>query len=161
MGETEGVHDFNIGSAPSCGSILKTASNNSFWCFNTKDTIKTVILRLERILNLVPPHIKNFHLKVDAEGADLAVLKGAGSHIKKFGTVIIECFFNNVTHHDGDCRINDAVRYMDQYGFEAHVLGQGISQANILFVPHSGAINLPPLLKQTNLQMRDLYRKVQ
>ncbi|CAB9524398.1 unknown protein [Seminavis robusta] len=160
MGETEGVYDFNVARGPACGSILKTARNNSFWCFDSKDTIKTAVLRLERILDLVPPHIDNLHLKVDAEGADLTVLKGAGDQIKKFGTVIIECAYSNVTRHEGDCHVHDAVKYMDQYGFEAHILGKGKNQANILFVPRQSTIVLPPLLRVHRLAMSGLYRKL-
>ncbi|CAB9530333.1 unknown protein [Seminavis robusta] len=124
------------------------------------DTIKTAVLRLERILDLVPPHIDNLHLKVDAEGADLTVLKGAGDQIKKFGTVIIECAYSNVTRHEGDCHVHDAVKYMDQYGFEAHILGQGKNQANILFVPRQSTIVLPPLLRVHRLAMSGLYRRL-
>jgi hypothetical protein len=128
MGETEEITEFNVALGPACGSILKTTSDNKFWCADSNIKISTMILTLAGFLPLIPKgvereskssptgksSIQQIHLKVDAEGADLAVLRGAKEYIDMLDTIVIECKAdtNEKNFREGECVASDAVKYM-------------------------------------------------
>ena len=77
VGENEGIANLNIAAAPACTSLLKTSANNKFWCARSHSSIKVPVITLDGLLNLLPDTISNkqIHVKIDTEGADLAVQK--------------------------------------------------------------------------------------
>jgi len=92
LGETEGIISFNVGVAPACGSILEFSPKDTpHWCMSSQQKIQVPILKLGSIIDMIPATICDIHIKIDAEGADMLVLKGGGDSIKRAGSVIIEC----------------------------------------------------------------------
>lgn len=163
MGETEGVADFNIGAGPACSSILKTSSENKFWCADAKETIKVPIMTLKNFLALIPESIEQIHIKVDTEGADLAVLRGAGDFIHKVNTFVIECKSDDEKgkFRDGECVQSDASSYMEKKEF--HTLDVEIQGdlVNMFFVNSKYKGPLPKFLAEDpNQEYSSFYKKL-
>jgi FkbM family methyltransferase len=128
FGAEEGIQNFNIASGPACGSLLKQSNASKFSCSKAKRKIQVAVLTLEGLIQRIPPFVDSFHLKVDAEGADLMVLQGAKETIRKFQTVIIECTDtdnNQTAIHEGECSLSAARQYMASYGFTTDWEEQG------------------------------------
>ncbi|CAB9500338.1 unknown protein [Seminavis robusta] len=81
-------------------------------------TMTVMVFPLKDLLDHIPSNIKSIHLKVDAEGADLQVLKSAGDSLKKVSSVVIECqdLEPNDKHilRQGSCLLSQANEYMCQ-----------------------------------------------
>ena len=167
MGKKEGRTSFQVGSAPACSSILQTSAKNKFWCAETTERIETVVFRLEDFLELLPSSVLgSVNLKVDAEGADLDVLKGAGDRIAAFDTIIIECNPPNGTEtfRDGECTFEDAKAYMETMGFNTTSYDIQGGLVNMYFVnlarsSSSSGIQLPTYFRSSSLVFRDFYKQ--
>ena len=90
LSNTEGYVEFHENYVPACGSILKSRQGG-WWCTHTTNTIEVPTLRLDTLLQLLPPNYSFFYLKVDTEGADHLVIEGGGDYIGKFELVSVEC----------------------------------------------------------------------
>lgn len=112
VGPEETTSQFNIGTGPACSSMLDSHDDSKFWCAKSRGKITVNVVTLESILDLIPDNIQDLHLKVDTEGYDLEVLRGARDSIRKFQTVIIECNERDKSgktlHYDGQCLMEDA-----------------------------------------------------
>lgn len=169
MGENEGITSFNVGTGPACSSILQSNSNNTFWCAKSSRSIQALVLQLVHVIALIPPSVDNIHIKVDAEGADLLVLKGAGSALSRVHTIIIECFGTEAdqktaVHQEGGCYQPEAEAYMKSVGFPTHsVEGQGSTQVNIFFENEKmKSKGLPKILKGMQVDpFNKFYPKMQ
>jgi len=102
LGESEDVANFNVATGPSCGSLLGEGKSD-FWCTKTKETIRVQVYTLRDFMELMPSDGLNYHIKIDAEGADLLVVKGAQESIRRFDTIVVEC--QNVPSSD-DSRLH-------------------------------------------------------
>lgn len=142
MSTEESTANFNIGTGPACSSLLKESRGNKFWCANQKGTERVMVFTVEDLVALIPDHL-NVHLKVDTEGADLFVLKGAGDAIHRFVTIIIECNSDeaskNETYHEGECVEANAMKFMCMEKGMCHgkSKGQG-SLVNIMWTRKEG-----------------------
>ena len=130
VGENEGMANLNIAAASACTSILETSARNKFWCADSKRSIKVPIITLDGLLGLLPDDtsIEQIHVKIDTEGADLAVLRGAAKTLQRIDTVVIECNSNagNRTFRDDECIESHALEYMKERHFtDAHAKEQG------------------------------------
>jgi FkbM family methyltransferase len=166
LGQQEGVAMFNVASGPACGSLLERNEASKFWCTQVKQRLRVTILTLEGLLRLVPARVEEFHLKVDAEGADLMVLQGAGDAIRRFQTVIIECMPDDngtgseVAYHVGGCQLTPARKYMELHGFSVEWHEQG-GLINMFFLNRNKTGPLPDFLsKQGRLAYRAWYQNV-
>ena len=80
-------------------------------------------IRLDSLLCLVPPHVAIEYIKVDAQGSDLAVLRGAGDQLLRVRAVTAECQDLDRGENDprrfyeGACRVADLRAYMRTWGF--------------------------------------------
>lgn len=155
LAQTEGVVDFHVGAGPACSSLLPASANNSFWCAKTIETIPVMVFRLQDVLDLIPPRIRSIHLKVDAEGADLQVIQGAGDSIQRCDTLIFEC--QNVTEHEHreqGCVYGAAERYLSPLGYNGRFLTQ-LGQGNAMF--YRGVPSIPSFLKHEKIAFRQWY----
>lgn len=164
MADREHKTIFNIGSGPACSSLLPEAANNTFWCAKAKQSIAVLVFTLKDLLDLVPISqiTDGLHLKVDAEGADLLVLKGAGKSIRQFDSVIIECNSKKLVYHEGECFYDEAKSYMASQGFDGtDVKGQG-DLINAFFWKEQGPTIVPSLLYQNTgvLTFRSFYKQL-
>lgn len=136
LGLEEGIALFNVATGSACGSLLERNNQSAFWCTKVKQRIKVVVLTLHGLLRLIPPTVKSFHLKVDTEGADLMVLRGAKESIRLFQTVVIECGDDNnvhVRHHVNECQLSQARQYMENLGFSVEHQNQA-DLVNVFFL---------------------------
>ena len=162
VGENEGIANLNIAAAPACTSMLKTSANNKFWCARSHSSIKVPVITLDGLLNLLPDTISNkqIHVKIDTEGADLAVLKGAARTLQRIDTVVIECNDDakNQTFRDDECVASHALEYMKERGFkDAHVEEQG-GLVNIFFARDDYHGPLPDYFLRRGLAMHKFYQ---
>jgi hypothetical protein len=111
---------------------------------------------LEGLFELFPGNI-DIHLKVDAEGADLLVLKGAGKSIKRLSTAIIECFPNKeADFFEGGCLWPAAEKFMQTNGFLTASEGQG-NQVNGFFVNKALNVTIPPFLLEGSILFLTIF----
>ena len=163
VGREEGIINLNIAAAPACTSILETSAKNDFWCANHHGAINSVkvpVITLGGLLELLPSTLEAIHVKIDTEGADLAVLKGAEDVLQKMDTVIIECNndVTNRTFRDDECMASKAVKYMGERSFNTSIVkGQG-DLVNIFFARDGYHGPLPGYLRQPGLEHRAFYQ---
>jgi FkbM family methyltransferase len=161
VGPEETTSQFNIGSGPACSSMLGTHADNKFWCAQSKGKITVNVVTLESILDLIPDNIQDLHLKVDTEGYDLQVLRGARDSIKKFQTVIIECSEQDKSgktlHYEGQCLKEDAQAYMEAFGFSTKWESQGVGLGNLFFYNTKLNRTIPQMLKHARITFRKWY----
>jgi FkbM family methyltransferase len=165
VGREEGIANLNVAMAPACTSILNTSAKNDFWCADHHSSIKMVkvpVITLGDLLELLPlDDLKNVHVKVDTEGADLAVLQGAGNMLQSVDTVIIECSneATNRTFRDDECTTQRALKYMSERGFNtSSVKGQG-DLVNIFFARDDYRGPLPDYLLHGGLVLHEFYQE--
>jgi hypothetical protein len=79
----------NLNYADACASLLPSHPE-AWWCAHTVGHMAVPVVRLDYILEMLPPEYVLHYLKVDTEGNDLHVLRGAGNYIKKFRYVSAE-----------------------------------------------------------------------
>jgi len=93
MAETEQSRvNFQMSDSNHCGSLLKANENNNFWCWDTASELVVTVFRLEHLLDMIPNStvgIKSINIKIDAEGADILVLKGGGKALERVSSVIL------------------------------------------------------------------------
>ena len=176
LGESEGTVDFNIAPGPACGSILPVHDKNTFWCAKSIGQRKVMLFKLKDILDMLPTHNPQgipiqVHIKIDAEGADLMVLKGAGAATfreRPISTVIIECMTDSGNETEaqehfrtGDCVNREAIQWMcQQAGFcKAHI-DNGNRLSNI-FWAHPGLIPDSPEFQEDERIYGQLGHKVE
>jgi FkbM family methyltransferase len=167
VSDEEGTAEFNVGDMPACGSLLEFRDGNTpHWCMNSRQKIKAVTLRLESILRMIPPRIEDVHVKVDAEGFDLNVLRGAGRALTRARTVIIECI-NYKTRQEiptGTFNCSDALEYMETLGAFQEVTpsskghGENLFWMQLNWTSSSG--ELPEFFK-ARLIFTEFYRHVE
>jgi len=162
VGENEGIANLNVASAPACTSILQTSALNEFWCAQSSRSIKVPIITFDGLLGLLPEGIKQIHVKIDTEGADLAVLRGASKTLQRIDTVVIECNTDtaNKTFRDDECKESHALEYMKERNFKnAHVDGQG-DLVNIFFARDDYHGPLPGYLLRGGLTFHKFYQEL-
>lgn len=165
LGETEGVTNFHLAPGPACGSILQSSKTTKFFCAKTTSKKQVLLFTLYDLLSLIPTTITDLHLKVDAEGADLIVLKGAGSSIRRFQTVIHEC--QNLRkgdpelHRAGGCLWKEAREYMCKQGFcSANWIVQSPTQGNGFYRQDPKTAHIPELFETPDvLAFAEEYKK--
>ena len=161
VGENEGIANLNVAAAPACTSILQTSALNEFWCARSSGSIKVPIITFDGLLGLLPEGIKQIHVKIDTEGADLAVLRGASKTLQRIDTVVIECNSDtaNETFRDDECKESHALEYMKERNFKnAHVERQG-GLVNIFFARDDYDGPLPGYLLHGGLTFHKFYQE--
>jgi FkbM family methyltransferase len=166
IGDEEGVVDFNIGMGPACSSLLQKTNTTGFWCVNSSKSIRVNKFELKSVLELIPKTIESIHLKVDAEGADHLVLRGADTAIHRFKTVVIECQDMPKNHPDryfeNSCVYKEVKEYMckDQGICNARKEGQG-GLINVFFIPsNEDKVAIPNFLKTPGVAFGVWYAEV-
>lgn len=102
-------------------------------CLSTLDSLR---------LNLRAPGL----LKIDAQGYELEILKGAANSIKSFEAILLEVAVLEI--NEGAPLLNEVAAFMDRLGFEAceilevhrRPLDNAMSQVDIIFVRKDSAL---------------------
>ena len=114
-----------------------------------KGAIESLTAQIESSqTNSATTRVEQIHLKVDTEGADLAVLRGARDFLRLCDTVIIECQPDNgISFRNGECVAKDAVAYMDTLGFKLYEVEKQGGLVNIYWVHSEYRGPIPEFLK--------------
>lgn len=137
VGARNSVGLIHLSKGPACSSLLPTSKENKFWCHDSVAAASVPVVTLESFFRLLPPGMLDgghgHYLKVDAEGADLDVLRGAGiKQLAKFRGITIECHTEALdVHHIGECVEKDAIDFMVPDAFSLYQV-----------VPQGGSINI-------------------
>jgi hypothetical protein len=172
MAETEQSHvNFQMSGSNLCGSLLKANKNNNFWCWDTASELVVTVFRLEHLLDMIPNStvgIKSINIKIDAEGADLLVLKGGGKALERVSSVIIECGgknleFDNATkgaRREGMCNDDEAIQYMcKDRNFCGHFIEDQGGLSNIFFWNgNSSSVVIPEILTEGGVSFQKWYQ---
>ena len=169
VGEREGTATFHVAEGPACGSLLSTSKNGAQRqaCVKTNELRTVAVFTLKDILDMIPDDggLKSIHIKIDAEGADLSVLKGAGTAIQRASSVIIEC--QNLGSGDprilrrGSCLYMAASDFMCQkHGYcqsTFQLSGPKNMMGNVFFSTDE-AVDVPPFYQKNTIQFNGFYR---
>jgi FkbM family methyltransferase len=100
-------------------------------------TVATI--RLDTFLNAAGISRVNY-LKIDAQGADLQVLKSAGHRIRDIGKIMFEVGLTSTPLYEGSCSRAECLKFMAAAGFTLvdEQLQAHNQEANLTFVPAGG-----------------------
>jgi FkbM family methyltransferase len=140
VAEENSVVDFHINSIEVASSLLhmNVAAQRS-WIggegLNVDSVVAVPTIRLDTFMQLLEIEKVDF-LKVDAQGADLAVVRSAGSRLTDICKITLEVDVTTERLYEGSASRNDVVIYLEANGFvlagvEMQSLGQ---EENLTFV---------------------------
>jgi FkbM family methyltransferase len=97
---------------PGCSSLLKPKN------FEILRTEKVPVYTLNALLNFFPFHIVPYidHLKIDAQGSDLNILRGCGNYLKNIFAITVE--MDTEEYEGTDNSIESVGAFLEIYGFE-------------------------------------------
>jgi FkbM family methyltransferase len=122
VSETDGCAEFNITAFPASSSLLPIDDDNARkWIGNNdirtvnKATVPTI--RLDTFMDLAGIQTVDY-LKIDAQGADLAVLKSAGKRLNDLAKIHLEVSVTPNPVYRGCASKNEIVGFLEERGFE-------------------------------------------
>lgn len=122
VSESDGCAEFNITASPASSSLLPIDDDNARqWIGGgeirvvNKTTVPTI--RLDTFMNLAGIHAVDY-LKIDAQGADLAVLKSSGNRLKDFRKIYLEVSVTPHPVYQGCASKKETVEFLGERGFE-------------------------------------------
>jgi FkbM family methyltransferase len=80
LSDQEGMMKLNLNYADACASLLPSHPD-AWWCAHTIGHMAVPVVRLDTILDMLPSDYVLHYLKVDTEGNDVNVMKGAGKYM--------------------------------------------------------------------------------
>ena len=174
MAETEQSHvNFQMSLSNHCGSLLKANELNTFWCWDTSQELVVTVFRLENLLDMIPNStsgVASINVKIDAEGADLLVLKGGGEALERVSSVVIECGGKNLEHdnktegarREGMCNDDEAIKWMCQFrNFCDHFIEDQGGLSNIFFWNRNASSTVvPEILSEGPVTFQHWYQKL-
>jgi len=116
-----GFMDFQVNAENATSSLLKSVEGNSVSELTRTVQIRKVpVLRLEDVLERIPPEVEVEFVKIDVQGHDLQVLKSAGEQIRRVEKVQAEVINEKIYEGSGELRPGteaEFVSYMQSKGF--------------------------------------------
>lgn len=117
-----GQMDFHVNRDDATSSLLPSVEGNSVSQYTkTVRVTKVPVLRLQDVLERIPPHVHVEFLKTDVQGHDLQVLKSAGELIRRVERIQAEVINERIYDGDGALRPGteaEFVAYLQGKGFE-------------------------------------------
>jgi FkbM family methyltransferase len=113
--------DFNVNAAKGTSSLLKSIKGNSVALTRTVEVRKVPVVRLEDVLDRIPPEVDVEFVKTDVQGLDLQVLKSAGEALRRVKRVRAEVINEAIYEGIGELRPGteaEFVAYMASKGFQ-------------------------------------------
>jgi FkbM family methyltransferase len=130
LGDVEGKHEINIAANSYSSSILdmlsphlKSAPDSKYL---GKETIQ--IKTLDSVFKPLCENARNIYLKIDTQGFEKRVLRGAEKSLAYIDTVQIE--MSLVPLYDGEPVVNEILQIMTQNGYTLIGVEQGLSDPN-------------------------------
>ena len=116
-----GFLDFQVNAENATSSLLKSVEGNSVSeLTRTVQVRKVPVLRLQDVLERIPPGVDVEFLKTDVQGHDLQVLKSAGEQIRRVERVQVEIINEPIYAGSGEWKPgteDEFVSYMQGKGF--------------------------------------------
>ncbi len=116
-----GFMDFNVNSDNATSSLLPSVEGNSAEKYTrTVRVDKVPVLRLEDVLERIPPDVEVEFLKTDVQGHDLQVLQSAGDQLRRVEKVQTEIINEKIYEGEGALRPGteaEFVAHMESKGF--------------------------------------------
>lgn len=133
VSETDGVADFHVNAFAASSSLLPLdAEEVKRWqggdVLSEVATIRVPTVRLDTFMDACGIEYVEW-LKIDAQGADLAVLRSAGDRLSRVERVTVEAVVADCHVYKGDATKEEIVEYLTAHGFrllaaEAQAFGQ-------------------------------------
>lgn len=122
LSDSAGTATFHVSRADDSSSLLPIAAAQvtTFPGTDEVDQVPVRTARLDEVLtpaDVEPPVL----LKIDAQGGELAVLKGAAGLLGAFDTILVECSF--VELYEGQPTADTVLRFLHAHGFALHSVG--------------------------------------
>lgn len=116
VGITEGVQKFNIGQNDATSSLKNFAEECT--AFKYSHAIDVNVVRLDKFCEAHNIDVVD-HIKIDAQGSDLEVLKSFGEHIRKVKEIMVEAFINNDSFiYEDEVKESQVAEYLTAFGFK-------------------------------------------
>jgi FkbM family methyltransferase len=116
-----GSMDFHVNTDNATSSLLPSVDGNSADRYTrTVRITKVPVLRLEDVLERIPPGVEVEFVKTDVQGLDLQVLKSAGEQLRRVERVQAEVINEKMYEGSGELRPGtetEFVSYMQSKGF--------------------------------------------
>jgi len=116
VADSAGSADLLVSRADDSSSLL-TGTDRLLATFPGTEVVERVSVPTERLDALVGDHelARPALLKIDVQGAELEVLRGATATLEKTDTIIVECSF--VELYDGQALADDVIRFLHPRDF--------------------------------------------
>jgi FkbM family methyltransferase len=122
VSETDGCAEFNITAAPASSSLLPIDNANARqWVGGNGINVvsRTIVptIRLDTFMNLAGIQTVDY-LKIDAQGADLSVVKSLGDRLKDLRKIYLEVSVTPHPVYRGTASKDEVVEFLSARGFE-------------------------------------------
>jgi FkbM family methyltransferase len=122
VSETDGCAEFNITASPASSSLLPIDDANARqWVGGNGINVvsRTVVptVRLDTFMNLAGIQTVDY-LKIDAQGADLSVVKSLGDRLRDVRKIYLEVFVTPHPVYHGTASKDEVVKFLSARGFE-------------------------------------------
>ena len=142
ISDFDGEADFHMVQGDTGSASLNEFSDNlsEIWPdrtdFVVRGSKKVNVYRLDTWLTIFAPEITCIdHLHIDAQGSDLAVLKGLGEKISMVQSGVIEVpQEDNLRLYKGQHTKQDALDFLEQNGFVIDKITSQVNEENLYFV---------------------------
>jgi hypothetical protein len=103
--------------------------------FVVRGTIKVEVYRLDTWIEKFAPHVTEIeHLHIDAQGSDLAVLKGLGEKIKIVKSGVVEVpQAPELRLYKGQHTKDEALQFLEENGFKIKNVVSQVNEDNLFF----------------------------
>lgn len=121
IAESDGHAEFHINAFDAASSLLPMDEDTRrSWtggeALRVESTVSVPTIRLDTFMHLLSLRRVDF-LKIDAQGADLAVLRSAGSRLADIAKIILEVDVTPVALYEGAPTKDEIVSYLKDAGF--------------------------------------------
>jgi FkbM family methyltransferase len=116
LGSATGETEINVSSSPDSSSLLPISELQTQH-FPGTGLATTKTIRVKRLDDCVAPEEldSNTLLKIDVQGFELELLKGATAALERIGAVYVECSF--IELYEGQALAFEVIAYLQQHGF--------------------------------------------
>jgi FkbM family methyltransferase len=145
VSEEDGTSVFHVTKADEASSLLPfDAEGLGRWAgrelLRLESKIQVPTIRLDTFMNLMEIESVDY-LKIDAQGADLKVLRSAGSRLRDVQNIQLEVDISPVRLYQGSPSFDEIVQYLNEQGFsltdrEIQIKG---CEENLRFVRRTGS----------------------
>lgn len=132
LGDVEKSVEFHISENQAESSSVFKFSKTSRFGVQMKETLTLQMRRLDSILTSREVRDSYSHWVIDVQGAELLVIKGAGSLIRDCVSLDIEV--STYETYEGGAQLGDIVEYLGQWGFIPVWQFRENSHGNLLFI---------------------------